>query len=101
VALRELNSKQAVLAAMAEFDRLGRDAFLSQHGYGPARRYFLRVGDRHYDSKAIAGVAYGYQFPARGALKREEFSGGERTVKRVLERLGLQVDVLPLGRARP
>ena len=80
---------------MAEFDRLGRDAFLARYGYGRARRYFLRENDKHYDSKAIAGVAYGYQFRQLGPLKRSQFSGGEKTVKHVLESLNFRVHVAP------
>jgi hypothetical protein len=41
--------------------------------------------------KAIAGVAYGYQFPQIGPLKPHQFSGGYATVKRVLESLGFSV----------
>jgi hypothetical protein len=32
---------EAVRQAIAEFDRLGRDAFLSTYGFGKARGYFL------------------------------------------------------------
>jgi 5-methylcytosine-specific restriction protein A len=44
-----------------------------------------------YDSKAIAGVAYGYEFPDRGPLQADDFSGGEATVKARLEQLGFEV----------
>ena len=46
--------------AIAEFDRLDRDAFLAKHGFGKARGYALIRGERRYDSKAIVGVAHGY-----------------------------------------
>lgn len=89
--LSGLTSRQAVLDAIAEFERLGRDAFLATYNFGKAREYFIRIGKRHYDSKAIAGVAFGYQYPRRGPLKSSEFSGGERTVKMRLEELGFTV----------
>jgi hypothetical protein len=95
VPIRRLTSREAVEQAIAEFDRLGRDTFLAHYGYGRARRYFLREYDKHFDSKAIAGVAYGYQFRTVGPLKRSQFSGGEKTVKRVLESLNFRVDVAP------
>ncbi len=79
--ISELTNGQAVLQAMAEYDWLGRDAFLQQHGQGQARRFFVvRPDGYRYDSKARAGVAYGYQFPDRGPLKASQFSGGEATV---------------------
>jgi hypothetical protein len=56
---RKLTDRDAVLRALQEFDRLERDQFLSTYGFKRARTYFLRHGDRDYDSKAIAGVAHG------------------------------------------
>lgn len=93
--LSDLTSRSAVLEAIAEFDRLGRQAFLEKYGYGESQRYFLEYESRHYDSKAIIGVAYGFQFPQRGPLQNKQFSGGERTVQRRLEDLGFTVIVLP------
>jgi hypothetical protein len=76
---------------MAEFDAIGREEFLKRYGFGTAHRYFLRDGDRTYDSKAIFGVAYGYEHPEHGPLSNAAFSGGEATVKRQLEALGFEV----------
>lgn len=91
MALGELTSRDAVLQAIAECDALGRASFLSKYGFGEAREYFLEFKQRSYDSKAIAGVAYGYQFPSKGTLMSSDFSGGYATVKRVLEGLGFSV----------
>lgn len=93
MSLRELNSAEAVRSAMREFTRLGRTEFLRKYGFGRARTYMLRnpnTGDL-FDSKAIAGAAYGYQFPDRGPLRAEDFSGGEETVERKLTELGFEV----------
>jgi len=76
---------------MAEFDRLGRAAFLAKYGFGPAREYFLEHGGVLYDSKAVAGAAHGVQFPDKGALASADFSGGEATVARKLRALGFEV----------
>jgi hypothetical protein len=76
---------------MAEYDELGREAFLSRYGYGPARSYFLVHDGKRYDSKAVAGAAVGKQFPASGPVTASEFSGGEATVKAKLEQLGFEV----------
>jgi len=48
-------TRDAVRQAMADFDKVGRDAFLAEHGFRPARQYFLFEAGRFYDSKAIAG----------------------------------------------
>jgi 5-methylcytosine-specific restriction protein A len=63
--IRELTSRTAVEAAIAEFDALGRDAFLAKYGFERARQYRLVHETREYDSKAIAGVAFGEQFGKR------------------------------------
>ncbi len=84
-------SRETVLAAIAEYDQLGRDAFLEKHGFGPARKFFLVYEGKTYDSKAIYGVAYGLQNPDHGTLKLDQFSGGESSVVRKLERLGFEV----------
>jgi 5-methylcytosine-specific restriction protein A len=94
MSLSDLSSRSAVLSAIAEFDRLGRDAFLAKYGFGPAQRYFLDHAGQLYDSKAIAGVAHGYQFRRQGPLRSAEFSGGESTVQQKLEELGFSVLVL-------
>jgi hypothetical protein len=51
---------QHVRQAVAEYDRLGQDEFLSRYGFGRARAYLLIVDGKSYDSKAILGVAYGF-----------------------------------------
>ena len=50
----QLTDPDAVTQALDEFDRLGRESFLAQYGFGPARRYFLLHRGMRYDSKAIA-----------------------------------------------
>jgi putative restriction endonuclease len=88
--LKDLNDRSAVLAATDEFDRLGRSAFLAKYGFKEARGYFLQIGGKRYDSKAIAGAAHGYQYPDRGPLKAGVFSGGAAAVQRKLEKLGFE-----------
>ena len=86
--LSDIQSRKAILAAVEEFNRLGREAFLKKYGFGHARQYFLDFDEELYDSKAIVGVAHSYEFPNLGPLKPSEFNGGEVTVKRKLEELG-------------
>jgi 5-methylcytosine-specific restriction protein A len=89
--LGDLNSREAVLQAIEEYDQLGEEAFLEQYGFGPARSYFLIHKGRRYPSKAIAGVAHGYQYPQKGPLTSAEFAGGDATVKAKLESLDFKV----------
>lgn len=92
MSLNDLTDRNAVLAAMSDYDELGRDEFLKTHGFARAQRYMVRgPSGRLYDSKAIAGVAYGKQFPDQGPLQAAEFSGGEATVVAAMERLGFEV----------
>jgi len=76
MSLSDLTSPTAIKLAIEECDRLGRERFLNRYGFGHAREYTLRYQGREYDSKAIVGVAHGYQFPSSGPLKSEGFSGG-------------------------
>ena len=48
-----------VLAAIDEFDRVGRESFLRSTGFRRAHAYFLEHASLLYDSKAIAGFAHG------------------------------------------
>jgi len=74
MALRDLTDK-AVLSAIAEFDRLGRDTFLKKYGFGKSRDYLLQHAGNLYDSKPIVGAAHGY-LPNSKPLKFNDFSGG-------------------------
>jgi hypothetical protein len=93
MAFTDITSRQAVLDAIAEYDRIGRPAFLEKYGFRESREYRLAYDNLLYDSKAIVGVAHGYQFPKAGPLQYKDFSGGAATVKPLLERLGFSVVV--------
>jgi hypothetical protein len=83
--------RESVLSAIAEFDRLGREDFLKKYEFGKAREFLLLSNGNRYDSKAICGAAFGYANLESAPLSAAEFSGGELTVQRTLERLGFQV----------
>lgn len=85
-------TREGVLAAMAEFDKLGREAFLKKYGFGASARFRVKYRRRSYDSKAIVGVAFGYTHGVP-ALSSREFSGGAATVQRVLDRLKFGMEV--------
>ena len=86
----DVTSREAVLAAIAEFDEIGREAFLDKYGFGRSREYVVVENGRQYDSKALLGAAYSHQFNGAERLTRHDFSGGDET-RGVLERLGFEV----------
>jgi 5-methylcytosine-specific restriction protein B len=60
-------SKQAVEAAMDEYDGLGRATFLTKYERGlQGTRYWIRRNDTLYPSKAIANAAFEIQQGERG-----------------------------------
>jgi hypothetical protein len=78
-----------VIRTIAEYDRLGRDTFLSTHGFGSAPEYVLMHQGYGYDSKAIVGVAHRY---ATGReLAQTEFNGDHDGAANVLRDLGFVV----------
>ena len=87
--IHDLTSRDAVKEALAECDELGREKFLAKYGYRYARTYALMYKGREYDSKAIAGVAYGKQFGS--AMTPREHSGGVNYCVPVLQKLGFKV----------
>ena len=80
VALGDI-TREAVLAAVAEYDELGQDRFLGKYGFARARLFVLVHDGKSYDSKAIIGVAHGF-LPGQSPLTPRQFSGGEATVGR-------------------
>lgn len=91
--LARLQSPAAVQAALNEFGQIGRAAFLQYYGFGKSRDFLVKnpLSGELCDSKAIAGVAFGRQFPLEGHLKANDFSGGEATVVPKLRSLGFEV----------
>jgi 5-methylcytosine-specific restriction enzyme A len=92
-------TREAVLAAIEEYDELGQDDFLSKYGFDRARAYLLVHDSKAYDSKAIVGAAHRF-LPGERALAASEFSGGDATVGRLLRRLGFTVQVGELTASR-
>jgi hypothetical protein len=83
-------TRNAILGAINEYDRLGRDEFLRTYGFGHARTHWLIHDGKDYDSKAIVGVAHGF-LPEKAPLAYTDFGGGETTVVPLLGRLGFVV----------
>lgn len=80
-----------MLAALDEYDQIGRDHFLRKYGFNPSRKYMIEHQGRRYDSKAIAGAAFGYLSVVAAPLQWDEFSGGMATVVPLMQRLGFKI----------
>jgi 5-methylcytosine-specific restriction protein A len=91
VTLSDVTDPDAVLAAMAEYDEVGGEAFRARYGFRVSRYYELEHEGRTYDSKAIVAVAHGKQHPERGPLRPKELRGGANGAAGRLERLGFTV----------
>jgi hypothetical protein len=85
-------SRDDVLAALKEYDRLGPEQFFAQHGYGPSRSYELIWDNRHYPHKAVLGTAY--ELATGQRLAPGDFEGGKAGAVRVLGNLGFTVQPL-------
>jgi hypothetical protein len=84
-------TRQSILVAIAEYDRLGREEFLRFHQLVGAARYVIDVDGRHYDAKAIVNYAYRIEHPDDAELAAGDFDGNHATIRRPLERLGFTV----------
>lgn len=89
--ISELNSRQAVLEALREFDRIGGKAFLAKYGYREALKYRLRYRGKYYDSKAIAGVAWGLQYHGDGKRRPDSYQGGAQSSVPTLRKLKFEI----------
>jgi len=87
--ISSLTSRDAVLRAMAEYDRLGREAFLRQYHFGSAKWWYVLHDAKQYDSKAIVGVSIGIETGL--SLTAKDFKGGEGNAVRKLKSLGFVV----------
>lgn len=92
-------TKEAVIEAIAEFDRKGLENTLTEYGFHEAKRYYLVHNRKYYPSKAVLGIAHKYARPDLGPLSPEDFSGGRDTVQRKLEQLGFQLVVSDLAQS--
>jgi hypothetical protein len=82
-------TRDDVLRALEEYDRLGAEEFFSAHGFGPTTTYDLVMGERRYPPKAILGTAY--ELATGQRLASGDFEGGKSGAVKVLDGLGFSV----------
>jgi hypothetical protein len=91
-----------VSRAINEYDRLGPEWFLSEHGFAPTTTYELVWEERRYPPKAILGTAYEF---ATGIQRLRRRKDGRRKGARTArlhppgEATTSQVAALPFGEA--
>ena len=82
-------TRSHVLRAIQDYDRLGPEAFFSEHGFAPTTTYDLVWNERPYPPKAILGTAY--EFATGRRLASGDFEGGKSGAVRVLGNLGFTI----------
>jgi hypothetical protein len=82
-------SRDHVLRAIKEYDRLGPERFFSEQGFAPTTTYELVWEERRYPPKAILGTAY--EFATGRRLASGDFEGGKSGAVKVLGQLGFTV----------
>jgi hypothetical protein len=88
--LRTDVTRDHVLRALGEYDRLGSERFFSEHGFGPSRSYELVWDQRRYPHKAILGAAY--ELATGQRLGSGDFEGGKSGAVAVLRNLGFTIE---------
>lgn len=83
-------TRDDVVRALQEYDRLGPEGFFSAHGFAPTTTYDLVWEERLYPPKAILGTAY--EFATGDRLASGDFEGGKSGAVKVLGKLGFTVN---------
>jgi hypothetical protein len=82
-------TRDHVLRAVHEYDKLGPEKFFAEHGFAPTTTYDLVINKHRYPPKAILGTAY--EFATGKKLASGDFEGGKTGAVKVLEDLGFSV----------
>jgi hypothetical protein len=83
-------TRDDVVRAIQDYDRLGAEAFFAAHGFAPTTTYDLVWEKRRYPPKAILGTAY--EFATGNRLASGDFEGGKSGAVKVLGKLGFTVE---------
>jgi hypothetical protein len=81
VTVGRMTSRDAVLTALTEYDRLGQDGFLEQHGYGKRTRYALVHQGRDTTPRRSSASPMASSFRTKGRYRsRLSTAARKRTV---------------------
>ncbi len=82
----KLTSREAVMKAMEEYDKLGSEEFLHKYHFENTKgNLYIEYEGKCYLCKPIAGVAYGYQYPDQGNLMADEDEDGVISTRALAE----------------
>jgi len=90
-------TRESVIKALAEFDRVGEHTFLGDYGYTHDSAHALVVLGRAYDPLAIVGAAHGFLADGGVPLPASDLLGGAQRALRHLEALGFIVRPMSAG----
>src|ERR1700748_2666062 len=82
-------TRDEVMRATKEYDRLGPERFFAEHGFAPTTTYEMVLGERRHPPKAILGT--GYEFATGERLASGDFEGGKTGAVAVLGKLGFTI----------
>ena len=83
-------TRNDVVRAIQDYDKLGAEAFFAAHGFAPTTTYDLVWEKRRYPPKAVLGTAY--EFATGSRLASGDFEGGKSGAVQVLGSLGFTVE---------
>lgn len=83
-------TRNDVLRAIHEYDRLGPEQFFSKYNFRPTTTYDLVWEERRYPPKAVLGAAY--EFATGQRIASSDFEGGKTGAVRVLGKLGFSIE---------
>src|SRR5262249_15571085 len=85
-------TRDDILRAMQEYDRLGPERIFSEHGFARTTTYELVWDERRYPPKAILGAAYEFATGQRRASG--EFAGGTICAVKGIGRLEFTIQAI-------
>ena len=92
----KVTETKCVLAAIEEFEEIGREEFLSKYGFNHAREYFIEYKGTRYDCKPILVAAYYHQFKPDllVATNKNEFEKHLKELKKGTGGVALKIEQL-------
>jgi len=85
-------TRDDVVHALEEYDRLGPERFFSEHGFAPTTTYELLWEKRRYPPKAILGTAH--ELATGRRLASGDFEGGKTGAVKILGKMGFTVQAI-------
>ncbi|MCP4588878.1 HNH endonuclease [Pseudoalteromonas sp.] len=85
----KVSQREDVIAAIKEYDKLGRIEFLAKYDFSKAKEYFLVYEGQLYDCKPLIYGAYVLKFGEKLTTRRSQ--GVQKTIRPYLESMGFTI----------